>query len=107
MIPKMPKVSLRFSDSSPADSTPVAKHFLTDRKSFESTAKHWAQAYAQAPANKVKRTEGKQMTDAEQAGLGESNVVQFAEMGFPRDKVVSVQKNRISCRMDTDDRLRF
>lgn len=85
----------------------VAKHFLTDRKSFESTAKHWAQAYAQAPANKVKRTEGKQMTDAEQAGLGESNVVQFAEMGFPRDKVVSVQKNHISYRMGTDDRLRF
>lgn len=29
------------------------------------------------------------MTDAEMAGLAEANVVQFAEMGFPRDKVVS------------------
>jgi hypothetical protein len=29
------------------------------------------------------------MTDAEQAGLAEASVVQFADMGFPRDKVVS------------------
>jgi hypothetical protein len=29
------------------------------------------------------------MTDAEIAGLAEANVVQFADMGFPRDKVVS------------------
>lgn len=67
----------------------VAKHFLSDRNSFNATAKHWAQAYAQAPANKVKRAEGKQMTDAEIAGLAEANVVQFADMGFPREKVVS------------------
>lgn len=72
-----------------ADNVPVAKHFLSDRESFKATAKHWAQAYAQAPANKAKRAEGKQMTDAEMAGLAEANVVQFAEMGFPRDKVVS------------------
>jgi hypothetical protein len=29
------------------------------------------------------------MTDAEQAGLAETSVAQFAEMGFPREKVVS------------------
>lgn len=28
------------------------------------------------------------MTDAEQAGLSEASVVQFTEMGFPREKVV-------------------
>lgn len=67
----------------------MAKHFLSDRNSFNATAKHWAQAYAQAPANKVKRGVGAQMTDAEMAGLAEANVVQFADMGFPRDKVVS------------------
>lgn len=66
----------------------VAKHFLSDRESFKATAKHWAQAYAQAPANKIKRAAGNQMTDAEMAGLAEANVAQFAEMGFPRDKVV-------------------
>jgi ubiquitin-conjugating enzyme (huntingtin interacting protein 2) len=68
----------------------VAKHYLTDRASFAKTAKHWAQAYAQAPANKMQREAGKAMTDAEQAGLSEASVVQFTEMGFPRDKVVSV-----------------
>jgi ubiquitin-conjugating enzyme (huntingtin interacting protein 2) len=52
---------------------PVAKHYLTDRASFNKTAQHWAQV----------------MTDAEQAGLSEASVVQFTEMGFPREKVVS------------------
>jgi ubiquitin-conjugating enzyme (huntingtin interacting protein 2) len=66
----------------------VAKHYLTDRASFNKTAKHWAQAYAQAPANKQSREAGKVMTDAEQAGLSEASVVQFTEMGFPREKVV-------------------
>ena len=67
----------------------VAKHYLTDRASFHKTAKHWAQAYAQAPANKQTREAGKPMTDAEQAGLSEASVVQFTDMGFPREKVVS------------------
>lgn len=67
----------------------MAKHYLTDRASFNKTAKHWAQAYAQAPANKQTREAGKIMTDAEQAGLSETSVVQFTEMGFPREKVVS------------------
>lgn len=67
----------------------VAKHYLSDRASFNATAKHWAQAYAQAPANKQIGKSGKQVTDAEMAGLSEASVQQFADMGFPRDKVVS------------------
>lgn len=70
----------------------VAKHYLSDRASFNATAKHWAQAYAQAPANKQIGKSGKQVTDAEMAGLSEASVQQFADMGFPRDKVISVLK---------------
>ncbi|CAD6578297.1 MAG: hypothetical protein TREMPRED_002146 [Tremellales sp. Tagirdzhanova-0007] len=70
----------------------VAKHYLTDRASFNATAKHWAQAYAQAPASKTKAVSGKVATDAEMAGLAESNVSSFTDMGFPRDKVISVLK---------------
>jgi ubiquitin-conjugating enzyme (huntingtin interacting protein 2) len=66
----------------------VAKHYLADRASFTATAKHWAQAYAQAPASKSKAMSGKVATDAEMAGLSETNVTAFVDMGFPRDKVV-------------------
>ncbi|ORX34193.1 ubiquitin-conjugating enzyme/RWD-like protein [Kockovaella imperatae] len=70
----------------------VAKHYLADRAGFNATAKHWAQAYAQAPASKVKATHGKPATDADMAGLAEENVVSFTDMGFPREKVISVLK---------------
>jgi ubiquitin-conjugating enzyme (huntingtin interacting protein 2) len=70
--------------------TLVAKHYLTDRNSFNATARHWAQAYAQAPASKAKPVPGKVATDAEMAGLAESSVISFTDMGFPRDKVVGV-----------------
>jgi ubiquitin-conjugating enzyme (huntingtin interacting protein 2) len=72
----------------------VAKHFLSDRASFDATAKHWAQAYAQAPAHKQKQVPGKVATDAELAGLSEAHVVAFTDMGFPRNKVV--RRNRSS-----------
>jgi len=70
----------------------VAKHYLTDRNSFNATAKHWAQAYAQAPASKIKLAPGKQATDAEMAGLSEASVAAFTDMGFPREKVISTLK---------------
>ncbi|EIW72887.1 ubiquitin-conjugating enzyme (huntingtin interacting protein 2) [Tremella mesenterica] len=70
----------------------VAKHFLTDRQSFNATAKHWAQAYAQAPARKQAQVSGKVATDAEMAGLSEESVKGFTEMGFPREKVIQVLK---------------
>ncbi|OCF56608.1 ubiquitin-conjugating enzyme (huntingtin interacting protein 2) [Kwoniella mangroviensis CBS 10435] len=70
----------------------VAKHYLADRNSFNATAKHWAQAYAQAPAHKKKNEPGKVATDAELAGLSEENVVGFTDMGFSRDQVISILK---------------
>lgn len=71
----------------------VAKHYLSDRASFNATAKHWAQAYAQAPVNKqpgAGGAGGKKVSDAEMAGLSEASVAQFTDMGFTREKVVSV-----------------
>lgn len=71
----------------------VAKHFLSDRASFTATAKHWAQAYAQAPVHKqggaAAGATSRKVTDAEMAGLSESSVAQFVDMGFERAKVVS------------------
>lgn len=76
------------SPTSNAHAAAVAKHYLSDRASFNATAKHWAQAYAQAPAHKQKPVAGKVATDAELAGLSEAHVAAFTDMGFPRDKVV-------------------
>ncbi|AFR93785.1 ubiquitin-conjugating enzyme (huntingtin interacting protein 2) [Cryptococcus neoformans] len=79
--------------SDPQDAQ-VAKHYLTDRNSFNDTAKHWAQAYAQAPAHKQQNARGEVATDAELAGLAEEHVVSFTDMGFSRDKVISVLRRR-------------
>jgi len=78
--------------------TSVAKHYLSDRASFTNTAKHWAQAYAQAPAAKIKTTTGRTATDAEMAGLAEANVVSFTDMGFERPKVIAVLK-KLNCKL--------
>ncbi|TYJ55915.1 hypothetical protein B9479_003438 [Cryptococcus floricola] len=75
----------------------VAKHYLSDRASFNDTAKHWAQAYAQAPAGKSQggsAGSGKKASDAELAGLTEENVASFTDMGFPRDRVIQVLKSK-------------
>ena len=85
---KMQKVVVASIEGLPADEV-VAKHYLADRNSFNATAKHWAQAYAQAPASKKTSVPGKVATDAEMAGLSEESVTGFTDMGFPRDKVVS------------------
>ncbi|WWD18117.1 hypothetical protein CI109_102566 [Kwoniella shandongensis] len=70
----------------------VAKHYLADRESFNATARHWAQAYAQAPTHKSKAALGGQATDAEMAGLTEDNVASFTDMGFPRPQVIAILK---------------
>ncbi|KAK8865704.1 hypothetical protein IAR55_000849 [Kwoniella newhampshirensis] len=70
----------------------VAKHYLADRESFNATARHWAQAYAQAPAHKSKAALGGHATDAEMAGLTEDNVASFTDMGFPRPQVIAILK---------------
>lgn len=69
--------------------TAVAKHFLSSRESFNATARHWAQTYAQAPARK--RPTGN-ASDAELAGLTEASVRKFTDMGFDRVTVIATLK---------------
>lgn len=69
---------------------PVAKHFLASRDSFNATARHWAQAYAQAPGKKSGKDGA--ASDAELAGLSEESVSKFADMGFERPKVIATLK---------------
>ncbi|EJT45143.1 ubiquitin-conjugating enzyme e2-24 kda [Trichosporon asahii var. asahii CBS 8904] len=68
----------------------VAKHFLASRDSFNATARHWAQAYAQAPGKKSGKDGA--ASDAELAGLSEESVSKFADMGFERPKVIATLK---------------
>lgn len=70
--------------------TPVAKHFLASRDSFNATARHWAQAYAQAPGKRSGKDGA--ASDAELAGLSEESVSKFADMGFERPKVIATLK---------------
>jgi hypothetical protein len=69
----------------------VAKHFLASRESFNSTARHWAEAYA-----KPKRGTSRAATDAELAGLAEESVNKFTDMGFTRPVVVSCNTSATS-----------
>lgn len=86
----------------------VAKHFLSDRASFTATAKHWAQAYAQAPVHKQPGAGAgggpgtRKVTDAEMAGLSEASVAQFVDMGFERVKVVSYESHLFTSRGESE-----
>ncbi|BEI87038.1 hypothetical protein CcaverHIS002_0703840 [Cutaneotrichosporon cavernicola] len=66
----------------------VAKHFLSSRESFNATARHWAQTYAQPTAKRPIGT----ATDAELAGLTEASVRKFTDMGFERKTVIATLK---------------
>lgn len=68
----------------------VAKHYLTDRASFNETARYWAQAYAGAeggPGSKAKKG------SIALAGLDPIAVDRFIAMGFPEEQVVSSPKS--------------
>ncbi|GMK60033.1 hypothetical protein CspeluHIS016_0902500 [Cutaneotrichosporon spelunceum] len=67
----------------------VAKHFLSSRESFNATARHWAETYAQAPAAKLPTGNA---SDAELAGLTEASVRKFTDMGFDRATVIATLK---------------
>lgn len=72
----------------------VAKHFMNSKKSFNDTAKYWAQIYAGAPKAScdlkgLKVSQGGAGQDEiAMAGLEKSHVDQFENLGFPRHKVV-------------------
>ncbi|GAA6003564.1 uncharacterized protein JCM10292_000418 [Rhodotorula paludigena] len=106
-------VSLQSLLSTPEPNDPqdaeVAKHYLTDRKGFEETAKFWTEVYAQPdPSSTTNTPAGSanpsrrgtpavvEATDpqamARLAGLNWRDVQAFAEMGFPPEQVIDVLK---------------
>ncbi|KAG0655623.1 hypothetical protein C6P46_000791 [Rhodotorula mucilaginosa] len=108
-------VSLQSLLSTPEPSDPqdaeVAKHYLTDRQGFESTARYWTEVYARPDPSS--RTHTPSTTDARAgtptrpaatavddpaakarlAGLDWADVKAFTEMGFPADQVVDVLRH--------------
>ncbi|GAA5866917.1 hypothetical protein JCM8547_003916 [Rhodosporidiobolus lusitaniae] len=105
-------VSLQSLLSTPEPNDPqdaeVAKHYLTDRKSFEETAKFWTECYAspssaasttQTPissrpgsAAPSKSAEEQAKAEARLAGLDWRDVKAFAGMGFPHQQVIDTLK---------------
>ncbi|GAA5860700.1 hypothetical protein JCM3774_006257 [Rhodotorula dairenensis] len=105
-------VSLQSLLSTPEPSDPqdaeVAKHYLTDRAGFESTARYWTEVYARpdptsrthtpssgaASAPPQARPAGDDPeAKARLAGLDWTDVRAFSEMGFPADQVVDVLRH--------------
>lgn len=87
-------LTLLNASSSPEPSDPqdaeVAKHYLSDKKSFEATAKAWTEAYAK---DKSKSDPNVPMSAIELAGLDEVSVAKFVGMGFDSDLVINVLKS--------------
>ncbi|KAL7409603.1 ubiquitin-conjugating enzyme/RWD-like protein [Mrakia frigida] len=94
-------ISLQSLLCSPEPSDPqdaeVAKHYLTSRESFNSTARYWAQAYAGAPtaAGGVGGATGLVGGKKEKgddaialAGLDKAEVMKFENMGFDRMQII-------------------
>ncbi|BGP56831.1 hypothetical protein JCM8202_006019 [Rhodotorula sphaerocarpa] len=103
-------VSLQSLLSTPEPSDPqdaeVAKHYLTDRAGFESTAKYWTEVYARPdPASRTHTPIGgvagappppkadDAETQARLAGLDWADVRAFSDMGFPTEQVVDALKH--------------
>ncbi|KAJ3105035.1 hypothetical protein HDU97_008643 [Phlyctochytrium planicorne] len=80
-------ISLQSLLSDPAPDDPqdaqVARHYLSDRKGFEETAKQWTRAYAKSDSDGAV---------SEEAGLDKEAIRRVCDMGFERDKVVKALK---------------
>ncbi len=85
-----------YSYTDPQDAE-VAKHYLSDRESFNKTAKYWADTYA--------KPDGSLTTGADALsihGIDRTSVSRFTEMGFSQDKVVEVFR-KLNLRKVTSD----
>ncbi|KAK4048464.1 Ubiquitin-conjugating enzyme E2 1 [Microbotryomycetes sp. JL221] len=97
-------VSLQSLLSTPEPNDPqdaeVAKHYLTDRQSFDQTAKYWTQVYAGAKPTLTQQQSTQQEQEQEQtietkarlAGIDLIDVQQFVEMGFETNQILQVLK---------------
>ncbi|CAK9439947.1 uncharacterized protein LODBEIA_P40470 [Lodderomyces beijingensis] len=94
-------ISLQLLLQSPEPNDPqdaeVAKHYLSNKKGFEETAAYWTKLYAQdVSADGLNGGAGgggsglNAASDAALYGIDDEIVVQFENMGFPRDKTIEV-----------------
>lgn len=70
----------------------VAKHYMTSKASFEETATYWTHIYAGGPGSK----DAKQLNSGDDvaiAGLEHTHVDRFVELGFPKAKVVRLNRS--------------
>ena len=83
-------ISLQSLLQSPEPNDPqdaeVAKHYLTNKNSFEETASSWTKLYASDGEKGVKQD----LSDCALYGIDEDVVNQFENMGFARDKTIGV-----------------
>ncbi|BGP18111.1 hypothetical protein JCM10213_004214 [Rhodosporidiobolus nylandii] len=107
-------VSLQSLLSTPEPNDPqdaeVAKHYLTDRKGFEETARFWTEVYASdgsstthtpagsrpgsaAPPTEELTEEERAKNEARLAGLEWSDVQAFTQLGFPASSVIDALKH--------------
>lgn len=68
----------------------VAKQYLGDKPGFERTAAYWTKIYAYSETSGGAASATKPGEDAAAYGIDNEAVVQFENMGFPRDKTIAV-----------------
>ncbi|PWN19081.1 putative UBC1-E2 ubiquitin-conjugating enzyme [Microstroma glucosiphilum] len=94
-------LSLRSLLCSPEPNDPqdaeVAKHYLTDKSSWEQTARYWTDIYANGsesarPPELTGGAAGGADDDVKRAGLKKEHVEQFCGMGFERARVIETLK---------------
>ncbi|CAO1613775.1 unnamed protein product [Sympodiomycopsis kandeliae] len=94
-------LSLRSLLCSPEPNDPqdaeVAKHYLSDKKSWEETARYWTDIYANGSesARPPETSAGQDDVDDDEvkkAGLKTEHVELFCNMGFSRERVIEVLK---------------
>ncbi|EGV65585.1 Ubiquitin-conjugating enzyme E2 1 [Yamadazyma tenuis] len=85
----------------------VAKHYLSDKKGFNDTAAYWTKIYASdVDAGQA------ELSDSALYGIDNDIVVQFENMGFPRDKTIEVLRrmgiknlNSVSNKSETENKI--
>lgn len=104
-------ISLQSLLQSPEPNDPqdaeVAKHYLTNLAGFKETAAYWTKIYASPD-----KSQQQPLKDSALYGIDDSIVVQFENMGFPRDKIIEVLRrmgiksfNNLSNKSETENKI--
>lgn len=95
-------ISLQALLQSPEPNDPqdaeVAKHYLTDRESFNKTAAYWTKLYAIEG-----KDNDKDVDDVELYGIDPDIVQEFESQGFAHDKIIEVLRRLGIKTMNTGD----